>query len=156
MCLRPSSRWALIFEAFMEYPLVFLVPWDDINVTYSHYFTSHFYGKFNDLLNVTNSVRIRCCCVVTKSCPTLCNAVDYSPCISQGFPWDFPGKNTRVGYHFLLQGIFPTQGSEPCLLWLLQGQAVSLALHHQGSPRIRLCLLFSYYRPKALSTWHFF
>ena len=26
-------------------------------------------------------------------------------------PWDFPGKNTGVGNHFLLQGIFPTQGS---------------------------------------------
>ena len=25
--------------------------------------------------------------------------------------WDFPGKNTGVGCHFLLQGIFPTQGS---------------------------------------------
>ena len=23
-------------------------------------------------------------------------------------PWDFPGKNTGVGCHFLLQGIFPT------------------------------------------------
>ena len=23
-------------------------------------------------------------------------------------PWDFPGKNTEVGCHFLLQGIFPT------------------------------------------------
>ena len=30
-------------------------------------------------------------------------------------PWDFPGKNTGVGCHFLLQGIFPTQGSNPCL-----------------------------------------
>ena len=30
-------------------------------------------------------------------------------------PWDFPGKNTRVGCHFLLQGIFPTQGSDPGL-----------------------------------------
>ena len=28
----------------------------------------------------------------------------------------FPGKNTGVGYHFLLQGIFPTQGLMPCLL----------------------------------------
>ena len=27
-------------------------------------------------------------------------------------PWDFPGKNTGVGCHFLLQGIFPDQGSE--------------------------------------------
>ena len=26
-------------------------------------------------------------------------------------PWDFPGKDTGVGRHFLLQGIFPTQGS---------------------------------------------
>ena len=26
-------------------------------------------------------------------------------------PWDFPGNNTGVGCHFLLQGIFPTQGS---------------------------------------------
>ena len=28
-------------------------------------------------------------------------------------PWDFPGKNTGVGCHFLLPGIFPTQGSNP-------------------------------------------
>ena len=28
-------------------------------------------------------------------------------------PWDSPGKNTGVGYHALLQGIFPTQGSNP-------------------------------------------
>ena len=32
----------------------------------------------------------------------------------------FPGKNTGVGCHFLFQGPFPTQGSNPCLLWLLQ------------------------------------
>ena len=31
-------------------------------------------------------------------------------------PWDFPSKNTGVGCHFLLQGIFPTQGSNPRLL----------------------------------------
>ena len=36
-----------------------------------------------------------------------------------------------MGCHFLLQGIFPTQGSNPCLLhW----QADSLTLSHQGSP----------------------
>ena len=28
-------------------------------------------------------------------------------------PWDSPGKNTRVGCHALLQGIFPTQGLNP-------------------------------------------
>ena len=31
-------------------------------------------------------------------------------------PWEFSGKNTGVGYHFLLQGIFPTQGSNAHLL----------------------------------------
>ena len=28
-------------------------------------------------------------------------------------PWDFPGKDTGVGCHFLFQGVFPTQGIEP-------------------------------------------
>ena len=45
-------------------------------------------------------------------------------------PWDFPGKNTGVGCHFLLQEIVPTQGSN---LHLLHWQADSLPLNHQGS-----------------------
>ena len=46
-------------------------------------------------------------------------------------PWGFPGKSTGVGRHFLLQGIFLTQGSNPHLLpW----QADSLPLGHQWSP----------------------
>ena len=32
-------------------------------------------------------------------------------------PWDSPGKNTRVGCHILLQGIFSTQGSYPALMF---------------------------------------
>ena len=43
--------------------------------------------------------------------------------------WDFPGKKTGVGYHFLLQGIFLTQGSNPSLLHL---QVDSLPLNHLG------------------------
>ena len=35
-------------------------------------------------------------------------------------PWDSLGKNTRVGCHSLLQGIFPTQGSNQCLLHFRQ------------------------------------
>ena len=38
-------------------------------------------------------------------------------------PWDFPGKNIGGGCHFLLQGIFPTQGWNPRLLCLLRWQA---------------------------------
>ena len=39
----------------------------------------------------------------------VCNHMDDSPPGSSS-PWHFPGKNTGVGYHFLLWGIFPTQG----------------------------------------------
>ena len=41
-------------------------------------------------------------------------------------PCDFCGKNTGVGCHFLLQGIFPTQGLNLCLLYLLHWQAGSV------------------------------
>ena len=47
---------------------------------------------------------------------------------------DSPGKSTGVGCHFLLQGIFPTRGSNPCLLCLLYWQAGSLPLSYRGSP----------------------
>ena len=38
--------------------------------------------------------------------------------------WDFPGKNTGTGCHFLLQGIFPIQRSKPHLLCLLLGRQI--------------------------------
>ena len=40
-------------------------------------------------------------------------------------PWNSPGKNTGVGCHFLLWGIFPTQESNLCLLHLLHWEAGS-------------------------------
>ena len=48
-------------------------------------------------------------------------------------PWGFIGKNTGVGCHFLLQGIFLTQRSNLRLLCLLHWQACSLSLHHLGA-----------------------
>ena len=58
-------------------------------------------------------------------------------------PWDSPGKNTGVSCHALLQGIFPTQGSNPhvdgsCIGWQV--------LYHQrylGSPNIPVNDLYS-------------
>ena len=47
-------------------------------------------------------------------------------------PWNFPGKNTGVGCYFLLQGIFPTQGSNPRFL---HSQADSLPLKPPGKPQ---------------------
>ena len=60
-------------------------------------------------------------------------------------PWDFPGKGTGVGCHFLLQGIFPTQGSN---LGLLLRQVDSLPLSHQRSPfNEYFCLEFLPFKP---------
>ena len=45
-------------------------------------------------------------------------------------PWDSPGKNTGVGCHALLQGIFPTQGWKP---GLLHSRQIFYCLSHWGS-----------------------
>ena len=50
--------------------------------------------------------------------------------------WDSPGKNSRMACHFLLQGIFLTQGSNPYLLYILHWQADSLPLTTCEAPRI--------------------
>ena len=49
-------------------------------------------------------------------------------------PWDSPGKNPGVSCHLLLQRIFPTQGSNPCLLCLLKCRQILYPLSHQASP----------------------
>ena len=63
-------------------------------------------------------------------CPGLCNRMDCSP-LGSSVHGDSPGKNIGVGCHALLQGFFPTQGSNPglhcrCLLYCLsQGCCVA-------------------------------
>ena len=53
-------------------------------------------------------------CLVAQSCLTLCDSMDYS-LLGSSVHGDSPGKNTGVGCHTLLQGILPTQGSNPGL-----------------------------------------
>ena len=74
-------------------------------------------------------------CVHAKSlqlCPILCNPVNCSSPGSFLCPWDSPRKNTGVGCHALLQGIFLTQGSNLSLLPLLHWQVDSLPLEIRG------------------------
>ena len=75
-------------------------------------------------------------------------------------PWDFQGKSTGVGCHFLLLGIFPTQGSNRGLLHCRQ---MLYHLSHQGSPK-KYCmplnalssdfLRLGPYMPSAFSEQH--
>ena len=62
--------------------------------------------------------------LVTQSCPTHCGSIRLLG------PWDVPGKNTGVGCHSLLQGIFWTQGSNSGLLHCKQ---ILYHLSHQGA-----------------------
>ena len=75
-----------------------------------------------------------CHAKLLQSCPTLCDPNGLKPSRSL-CPWDSPGKNTGAGC--LLHVIFPTQGSNPCLLLLLHGQAGSLPLGPPRKPSIK-------------------
>ena len=81
-------------------------------------------------------------CVIIHFYPLLllfrCSVVSNSSLPHQPYPnrllcpWEFPGKNTGVGCHFLLQRIFPTHGLNLCLL--LGRRIFFLPLSHLGSP----------------------
>ena len=82
----------------------------------------------------------------SESCSVISNSLRPHELYS---PWNSPGQNTGVGSPSLLQGIFPTQGSNPDLLhcrWILDH------LSHKGSQRLleRVTYPFSsrYSQPK--------
>ena len=76
-------------------------------------------------------------------------------------PWDFQGKSTGVGCHFLLQGIFPNQGSNPGLshcrqtlyslshpvgpVQIIPGKLLSLSqqVYFQSSPLLSVTVLLN-------------
>ena len=67
-------------------------------------------------------------------------AQSLSPAALFGIPWIAAHQDTGVGCHFLLQGIFQTQGSNP---QLCVKEVDSLPLSHLGSP-VNLLLYFIY------------
>ena len=69
-----------------------------------------------------------CVCLVTELCPTLCDPMDCSP-PGSSVQGETPGKNTRVGCHAFLQGVFPTPGLN---LGLPHHRQFLYCLSHQG------------------------
>ena len=72
-------------------------------------------------------------CMHAQSCPSLCDDPMDLWLTRLVCPWEFSGKNTGVGCHFLLQGIFAAQGSNLHHRHLLNCQAGSLPLSHLGN-----------------------
>ena len=77
-------------------------------------------------------------CSVAQSCLTLCDSMDYTCQVPLSLEFS---KNTGVGCHFLLQGIFPTQGLNLHLFRLLHWQADPLPLSHLGRPYFNISVL---------------
>ena len=92
----------------------------------------HIWPNIEDLLYVV--------CLAAQSCPTLCNCLDCSlarllcPCNSLG-------KDTGLGCHFILQGIFPTWESNSHLLCFLHCRQILYPPSHWGS-HIGICQMF--------------
>ena len=112
--------------------------------------TVNIFSSVGQIVSVATSMwhqNSLCCCLVAKSCLPLLRPHGLQPARLL-CPWDFPGKNSGVGCHFLLQGIFPTQGSNPCLLhrrkilsrWATwEVPAIDLVkIHSQGCVPIKL------------------
>ena len=75
----------------------------------------------------------RCVCVLSHfSCVQL--FVILWIIVHQAHSRDSPGKNTGMGCHALLQGIFSTQGSNPHFLRLLHCRQILHTMSHLGSP----------------------
>ena len=90
---------------------------------------------------------MQCACVCAKLlqlCPSLCDPMDCSP-LGSSVHGDSPGKNIAVGFHALLQGIFPTHRSN---LHLLHWLADSLPSELPGKPKATILQL----KKKSLPT----
>ena len=86
-----------------------------------------------------------------QTCPTVFDPMDCTPPPTPTrllYPWDSPGKNTRVGCHFLLQGVFFTQESNPHLLCLLHWQEfLTTGTSWEAPPFILTPWIFYWWKP---------
>ena len=101
------------------------------------------YIKYRYVVKIVCMYMCALLCLVTQLCPTFCDATDCSPPGSSvhGDSW---GKNTEVGCHALLQGIFPTQGLNPDLLYC--GFFTIWTTLLQGRPRILEWIVYAFPR----------
>ena len=132
------TRFFFKILILFRYSLVCLIKIPDIMLhLFFLLFLTHYIWRFTnvDIFNSSSLLLTPCMCMMGS---VLTHLVVSDSLRSHGLqptrflcPWDLPGKNTKVGCHSLLQGIFLTQGSNPSLLHFLPWQVDSLLLSHQ-------------------------
>ena len=105
-------------------------------------------GKLAYCIYTAQCVCIYICAQFSQSSPTLCDPIDCS-LPGSSLHRDSPGRNTGVGCHALLQGISPTQGSNPGL-WHCRRSLYHLS--HQEA-RICVCVCVCIYIYRAQLEW---
>ena len=101
-------------------------------------FIFHSYGSPTNLSFLTPTLDLRVFLCAQSLSHVRFFAIPWTVAHQAPLYMEFPGKNTGVGCHFLLQGIFPTQGSNPRLLDLFLHEQADLPLCHLGSPALGL------------------
>ena len=152
-----SNAWHITFKVYDVFMRCIFILWPSCHCGHSHHLSrimwlaflfyvvriteSESLSKFKGYDTVLRSIFSKLCftsfhaVVQSLSCvPLFATPTDYRPLC----PQDSPGKSTGVSCHFLLQGIFLTQGSNPCLLCLLHWQVGSLPLVPLGKlPKVK-------------------
>ena len=102
----------IFFPPFQHVCLCARLSVENTNAGHAVYLAPFFF--LSHLIHLAD-LAVRHLVLVTQSCLTLCDPVVCS-LTGSSLPWNSPVKKTRVGCHFLLQGIFPAQGSNLGLL----------------------------------------
>ena len=113
-----------------------LISWFECNRKHIFFVSIHMYFHF---LYLFQAVCMPPKAIYIESSQTACMIVVCHSVVFNSLwprflhPWDSPGKSTGMGCYFLLQGIFLTQWSNPCLLYLLHCRQIPW-LSYEGSP----------------------
>ena len=160
MLISAVQQWESVITLYIMYVYMYIHIHTYVYMYTCTWYVDRYTSIYLDIYRYTCISLYRCVCVHAKSHhlfpPLQCleNSMDYTVCgvtksrtrlsdfhltslWSYGarqapLPMVFSSQTTWVGCHFLLQGIFPTQGSNPRLLSLVRWQAGSLPLGPPG------------------------
>ena len=111
-----SSRFSISLSSEYSGLISFRIDWLDLLAVQGTLKSLHQYHRRNDCFVLNQrGFSEELYCLAPQSYLTLLRPHRLQPARLL-YPWDFPGKNTGVGFHLFLQGIFSTWGSNPRLL----------------------------------------